>query len=183
MFAKLNVQLPVIDTDKIKGQLFENHHNQFVMYDLKDFEYIKELIDSRLYFDIAPEKIAYFEICTDGAPPHTDGYVGCSLNYVIDAADCVTTFWKLKNKDAVVKESRKLDKDGSILETETTGYRYEDLELVSFFKAQSGEAWLLDVREIHSVIKPDIHKDRKILTFRWDPKYSFEEILNSIKLM
>ncbi len=183
MFAKLNVQLPAIDLDKIKGQLFENHHNQFVMYNIEDFEYVNELIKDRLHFDIVPDKIAYFEICTDGAPPHTDGYVGCSLNYIIDAADCVTTFWKLKNKDTVVEESIKVDNDGNILETETTGYRYSDLKLVSFFKAQSGDAWLLDVREIHSVIKPDTTKDRKVLTFRWDPVYTFQEILDSIVIL
>ena len=183
MFAKIDLHLPEIDISKVKGQLFENHHDQFVMYDLADFDYIVQLLQDKVSFTIPPTKSAYFEICGSGASPHTDGYVGCSLNIIIDAADCITSFWKLKNKDYTLVDSIKIDKDNNAQDTETIGYRYEDLEFVSLFKANSGEAWLLDVREIHSVIKPEFGRDRKVLTLRWDPTYSFQEVLDSIKIL
>jgi hypothetical protein len=183
MFAKIDLHLPEIDISRLKGQLFENHHDQFVMYDLADADYITQLFQDKVKFNMCPSKIGYFEICGDGAPPHTDGYVGCSLNIIIEAADCITSFWKLKDKDYTLLDTIKIDKDGNTHNTNTVGYQYEDLDFVSLFKANSGEAWLLDVREIHSVIKPEFGRDRKVLTLRWDPTYSFQEVLDSIKIL
>jgi hypothetical protein len=183
MFAKLNLHFSEVCINRIKGDFYENHHDKFVMYDPKDLDYINNFIQDKVKFNILPSKIGYFEICGPGSPPHTDGYVGCSLNFILDAADCVTLFWKIRNKNYKLVDNFKITNEPGKQTTETKGYKYEDLEFVSMFKAETGEAWLLDVREIHSVSKPFFEHDRKILTFRWDPVYSFQEVLDSIKIL
>lgn len=181
MFKKLNLNLSDISTTDVKGDLFEDH-KKFVMFEIKNMEYLKSILDNRVKFLIEPVKIAYIEISNEGLFPHTDGYVGCSLNCVLEDTESYTIFWNLKRETAKVSNTKKLP-DGSSIATETTGYVYPGLEYQCSFKSTTGDSILLDVRKIHSVEKYNCKTKRKLLSFRWDPEYSLDEIYNSIQII
>ena len=168
--------MPNIDQLKIKGELFEDH-GTFVMFEIKDKAYLNEILSNVLTFNINPDKISFIEISNDGLCPHTDGYVGCRLNYVLEDSESITVFWKLAKKSFSPELAKKL-KDGSYKPTETKGHNYSDLDYVCSFKSTQGDAHLIDVRNIHSVEKYKCTVKRKLLSFRWDPKYNLEEIYN-----
>lgn len=181
LFKKIKLDMPNIDQLKIKGELFEDH-GTFVMFEIKDKAYLNEILSNVLTFNINPDKISFIEISNDGLCPHTDGYVGCSLNYVLEDSESITVFWKLAKKSFSPELAKKL-KDGSYKPTETKGHNYSDLEYVCSFKSTQGDAHLIDVRNIHSVEKYKCTVKRKLLSFRWDPKYNLEEIYNSIRIV
>ena len=181
LFKKIKLDMPNIDQLKIKGELFEDH-GTFVMFEIKDKAYLNEILSNVLTFNINPDKISFIEISNDCLCPHTDGYVGCSLNYVLEDSESITVFWKLAKKSFSPELAKKL-KDGSYKPTETKGHNYSDLEYVCSFKSTQGDAHLIDVRNIHSVEKYKCTVKRKLLSFRWDPKYNLEEIYNSIRIV
>ena len=177
-FKALALNFPSIDIDRIKGPLFEDH-NTFVMFDIKDIVYLNKTISKSLTFTIEPSKIGYIEISEKGLLPHVDGYVGCSLNYVLDDLESHTVFWRRLDTSSKILNFKKIT-DGSIVETETTGFDYKDLDYVCSFKSTKGDSHLIDVRQIHSVEKYKGTCKRKILSYRWDPKYNLDEIYNSL---
>lgn len=181
MFKKINLSLPGIEIEKIKGNLFEDHKT-FVMFDIKNIDYLQNLLSKKIDFQIKPAKTGYIEISGRGLNPHTDGYVGCSLNYVLEDTESYTIFWQLNEKSARLPNIKKLP-DGSYSFTETTGYNYSDLEYLSSFKSTTGDSYLIDVRNIHSVEKYKEIFKRKILSFRWDSKYTLDEIYDSIRII
>jgi len=75
-------------------------------------------------------------------PPHTDSGINVTLNYYIETGDCVTNFYKF-NKDAKSYQ----------IENQTDGFIYstDSVTLVDSFEAQSGDVYLLDVTQPHSV--------------------------------
>ena len=102
-------------------------------------------------------------------PPHIDNHIKASINFYIDTAEGTTRFHKIK--DGIVPDIKKLPNqtDGAI-------YREEDLDIISFFKAEYGDIYVLDIKQIHSVkCKPNLIRTAYSLT---TAKYSFEEVVN-----
>ena len=181
MFKKIDCELGSLNLEKLKGKLFEDHKT-FVMFDISDWEYLKSILSKRLKFNIDPVKVAVIEIAERGLRPHTDGYVGCSLNYIIEDTESYTVFWKKIDSTGRIPNLKKT-LDGKVTTTETTGYNYRDLEYVTSFKSTVNDMYLIDVSSIHSVEKYKSSVKRKLLSFRWDPKYSLDEIYSSIELL
>lgn len=104
----------------------------------------------------------------DNILPHTDSDIRTVINYYIKGSDAVTYFWKLKNKDNV----------GSKLDNQTDGAIYDvnDLNCFYSFKAQNNELWILNVKEIHSVLGTDGIR----IAFCFQTELEYTDILNKI---
>jgi hypothetical protein len=62
-------------------------------------------------------------------------------------------------------------------------YQLDELAPIDSFKAINGDAYLLNSREIHSVLRPTNDTNvRKILKWMWD-RDDFETVLDSIKII
>ena len=179
LFKKIKLNMPNIDQSKMKGELFEDY-GPAAVFEIKDKAYLDEILSKVLTFTINPIKISFIEISNDGLNPHKDGYIGVTLNYVLEDSESITVFWKLAKESSCPEILKKLN-DGSYNLTETKRYYYNELEYLCSFKSTQGDAHLIDPRNIHSVEKYKCAVKRKLLSFRWDQKYNLEEIYNSIR--
>lgn len=181
MFRKINLQLPNIDLDRVKGEVFFNYHGGvLVVHKIQDPVYFEELYKSRIEFSVKPDLVAYIEILGQGAEPHTDE-AATTLNYTIDDANCITSFWNVKKQGASVPADR-IDEFGNTIKSGVIGYDEKDLVRLTSFRANPGDAYLLDVSKIHSVFKPKYETVRKFVSWRWITA-SFDEVSSGIKLL
>lgn len=77
-------------------------------------------------------------------PAHTDNEILVTINFYVKTADAVTRFHEFKpgREPTVIKLDNQTD--GAI-------YAPECLDTVGEFEAKSGETWILDVKQPHSV--------------------------------
>jgi len=181
MYKKINLQLPPIELGRVKGDMFfEYHGGVLVVYKIKDSDYFTNLYKDKIQFGIKPDLEVYIEIVGPGAMPHTDE-AATTLNYTIDDANCITSFWTV-NKDAQTVPTERLDEAGNIIKSKVIGYSETDLIRLTSFKANPGEAYLLDVSKIHSVFKPKSETVRKFVSWRWI-NTPFDQVLSSISIL
>jgi hypothetical protein len=125
----------------------------------------KKFLPINLYgkFDILLMIINYHDIL-----PHTDSDVKTVINYYIKGANAVTHFWKLKPD--IIDNKLKMDNqtDGSIYDLNTLKHNYS-------FKAKNNEYWILNVKEIHSVVGA---KDIR-LAFCFQSELPYNEVLSA----
>lgn len=77
-------------------------------------------------------------------PAHIDNGILVTINLYVQTADAVTRFYNFKPGERVVSEKLENQSDGAM-------YAPECLDLVGEFRAKSGEVWILDVKQPHSV--------------------------------
>jgi hypothetical protein len=183
MFSKVNIAFPEFDLSLLKGRPLETYgpaDAKLTIYSILDIDYFKEMHSGIFKFKIRPNYAFYTEIVGGGnVPPHMDPVVTACLNYYIEPADCTTTFYELKNKDAPVLVS--VDKVNNLRSANplaATGYDLEHLEEICHFKAEVNQSYLLNTQKIHSVEKPN-DGVRKFISYRWS-SYSFDEIKESL---
>jgi hypothetical protein len=166
MYRKIDLKLPPIELGRVKGDVaFEYHGGVLVVYKIKDLDYFENLYKDKIQFGVKPDLLAYIEILGEGAAPHTDEATA-TLNYTIDDASCITSFWRVNEQvDAVPAE--RVDEQGRAIKSKVMGYDEKDLVRLTSFKANPGDAYLLDVSKIHSVFKPKYETVRKFLSWRW----------------
>ena len=181
MYRKINLQLPPVELSRVKGDVFfEYHGGVLVVYRIKDIDYFENLYKDRIQFDIKPDLMAYIEIVGPGAMPHTDE-AATTLNYTIDDANCITSFWRV-NENAKTVPTDRTDEQGNTIKSKVIGYNESDLIRLTSFKANPGDAYLLDVSKIHSVFKPKQDTVRKFVSWRWI-NTSFDQVASSIKIL
>ena len=78
--------------------------------------------------------------------------------------------------------TERLDEAGNIIKSKVIGYSETDLIRLTSFKANPGEAYLLDVSKIHSVFKPKSETVRKFVSWRWI-NTPFDQVLSSISIL
>lgn len=179
-YKKLDFNLSEIDISRIKGDYFEGYGSTFTSYFIKDLDYFNSLTESKIKFKIPPVIKCFTEISEDGTGAHTDHH-SVALNYYIEPAHSLTIFWTLKqddNGDIV----HKILEDGSLQTNAVRSYQFQNLNFEKSFKAKSHEAFLLDIKQIHSVAKVDTYKTRSMLSWRWQFQ-DFETILQSIEIL
>ena len=152
---------------KIDGNTFKGISYSNVEFNNKD----------KIY-NLIPEKFKkYFMIgimeVNAQIPPHTDSKILSTINVYINTDNCLTQFYKFKNKH--------LDK--TQIENQTTGFLFkpEDLETTDNFVAEPNDAYLLNVSQPHAVIPQgasDIHRTAIVLQ---SGKFSFEEVIEMLK--
>jgi hypothetical protein len=166
MFKKLNLSLPEIDFEKLKGNRILDNPT-FKEFSLSDRKYFIDLISNKVQFDIPPHLINVTEIIYPGSRPHTDTWP-TAINFYFDTDNAETSFWKEINPSNSVKG--------------LAAYDISKLQKTSTFVAQKGDCYLLNVSKIHSVNMINTNDTRKIIRLGWF-KYSFDEILNSVKII
>jgi len=178
---KLKLVLPKIDPIRLKGEFFEGYGDTFRQYFIKDRAYLDEIIKNRIQFTIEPNWTVFCEVSDNGVGPHSDQCT-VSLNYYIDPAGCITTFWKTKNK-SVGNIELQLRDDGTAVENDVRTYNVDDLMPAAVFIAKEDDAYLLNIKQIHSTTKfISNSQSRKILRWMWDDQ-DFETVFNSIKIL
>jgi hypothetical protein len=81
--------------------------------------------------------------------PHTDTKIKAVINFYMDTADGITNFHKIKKGITPYIEKLPNQTDGAL-------YQERDLDIIGSFKANYGDIYVLDVKQIHSVkCKPD----------------------------
>jgi hypothetical protein len=166
MYRKIDLKLPPIEIDRVKGDMaFEYHGGVLVLYKIKDLDYFENLYKDKIQFSIKPDLITYIEIIGPGAVPHIDGATA-TLNYTIDDASCITSFWRVDERIETAPVER-VDEWGNLTKSKVMAYDERDLVRLTSFKANPGDAYLLDVSKIHSVFKPKYDTVRKFLSWRW----------------
>lgn len=127
---------------------------------------------------ILPEKyrnnfaVELIQITGGYLPPHQDANITVAINFYVETADGVTTFYKPKFGTNPKKE---------FLINQKTGFVYDvkDLDEVSSFKAEVGDAYLLDVKSIHSVTS-DEKKTRRAYALM-SSEYNYNQTLAILK--
>jgi hypothetical protein len=116
-------------------------------------------------FKIPPNAIQIWQIENQGwLDVHRDrGESKTSLNYYIDTSLDETIFYT--PKDGIERE-------------DYYEYEFDELNIVDSFAADSGESYLLNINELHSVTKKD-SKTRVLLQYSWNEDY--ETVLESLK--
>jgi hypothetical protein len=102
----------------------------------------------------------------DSVPPHTDSEIKCTINFYIKPELCITKFYM------PFKETESYQ-----VPNQTNGkvYNKKDLICIGNFIAQSGDAWLLDVTQIHAVVPVFPIKERLAISVCTD-KHTYEEV-------
>jgi hypothetical protein len=167
MFEKLKLSLSEIDFEKLKGNKILDNPT-FKEFSLADRKYFFDIISNKVKFDILPHIINVTEIIYPGSKPHTDTWP-TAVNIYFDTANAETSFWKEIN--STPNSMRGI-----------VSFDVSNLEKTSTFVAQKGDCYLLNVGRIHSVDMINSNSTRKIIRLGWF-KYSFDEILNSIKII
>jgi hypothetical protein len=177
LYKKLNFNLSGVDYEKLKGRSYEGYGETVRQFYIKDIFYLYSLMKNKIKFKIRPNHISYLEVSGYGADPHKDQCVS-TINYYIDTADCVTTFYKPRSEliktiiPAMTGQDRVIE-----------AYQLDKLEPVDSFKAVNGDAYILNTKEIHSVLRPTTNNNvRKILKWVWD-RDDIKTVLDSIEII
>jgi hypothetical protein len=101
--------------------------------------------------------------------PHIDTKIKAVINFYVDTADGVTSFHKVKKGVTPYIEKLPNQTDGAL-------YQERDLDTIDKFKANYGDIYVLDVKQIHSVkCKPNAIRTAYSLK---SYIHSYEEVLN-----
>ena len=182
MFYKIPLTLHGIDLERIKGQSIQQYgpkNAKLVHYTISDLEYFKSLHMGKVKFHIMPNSVFYTEIQgTEPIPPHVDPDDSVALNYYLEPAGCVTTFYQMPEQDNTFFTSGQdlNPHDHRIVKS----MKFDDLVIDCAFTAQAGEAYLLRPDVYHSVTTPV--GVRKFISYRWG-NHDFKTIHKSIQII
>lgn len=95
--------------------------------------------------DIKSEfNVSLMVINTPEIPAHVDNEILVTINFYVQTAGAVTRFHRFKPSMKPTIEKLENQSDGAM-------YAPECLDTVGEFEAQTGEVWILDVKQPHSV--------------------------------
>jgi hypothetical protein len=139
-------------------------------YALENVESFRKL-HLRNLFGIRPDRVQFATI--DGVgflAPHRDHNTLVTLNYYAIAGDDVTIFYK--EKEGAVPVTYEGKEQANI-------FNPNDLLEVGSFVANSNEAFLLDVSQIHAVLKTN-PEPRVFVSYAW-ANHTYDQVLDSLK--
>lgn len=118
--------------------------------------------------------------------PHRDNDLITTINFYVKAGKCRTVFYKEKEgaqiwqpENVITRPKSKLEVDTEVMYVKAV-YDLEDVEELDSFMAKDGEAWLLDVSEVHNVVPIEEFTERKAIALR-TKKHSYIEVYNMLK--
>ena len=104
--------------------------------------------------------------------PHIDNEIKAAINFYIDTADGITRFHKVKDGIQPTIEKLPNQSDGAL-------FNEEELDIIGSFKANYGDIYVLDIKQIHSVkCKPNSIRTAYCLKTY---KHSFDEVVNILE--
>jgi hypothetical protein len=161
-----------IDSDKIKGDILFNY-GYARYYKITDSEYLKSL---SCCFKIPPKRIFLSEGHGPLLPHYDNGQDSC-INYYMRPGGYTTSFWVPQENARRRKGKRYNSTTDSYVEVEL-GYMYEDLTLVDSFVAKDGEAYILNIKEVHSVEGANPELPRAFIQLQWD--FTMDELIEKL---
>jgi len=153
------------------GRTIGNKFYGYTTYEIDDKtgDKLLEIIPKKYRKDFEPSLIS---INIENVIPHTDTKIKAAINFYIDTADGVTSFHKIK--DGIVPYIEKLPN-----QTDGALYQERDLDVTGRFKANYGDIYVLDVKQIHSV-KCKSNAIRTAYCLK-SYIYSYDEVLDILK--
>lgn len=179
-FQKIKINLENVDVALLKGNFFEAYGPTFNSYYIKDQDYFNSLVDNKIKFAIPPDWVNFTEITEYGAAPHID-HSQTVLNYYIEANNYTTIFYKLK-QEVETDPIYQTRQDGKLVENRTRSYNLGDCTPVCSFAAKSHEAYLINIRQIHSATRLMKGSPRLMIRWLWENE-DFNTVLDSIKVL
>lgn len=181
LFKKINLSLPTIDLTRIKGDPWEAYGSEFFSWSIKDKEYLDQLLENKIKFNIPPYKVTYDEI-PNGTVPHSHDQDTVTLNYYIDSTGAPTMFFEPKQEQNGRPSPIILPNGTRANYAIITKYKLSEVQFVDKFNPKSDDAYLFQANKIHAVARTNTTSTRKILRFAWESR-SYEEIVNSIEIL
>jgi hypothetical protein len=177
MFKKLNqnfLKNDFKDWELLQGQELISRYESFgtvlEYFKISNVELLKN-IHTRKFFSISPDRVSIAKITGSGfLYPHIDHGVTTVLNYYISADKDSTIFYNPKSNSTPTEYPGKLSKNV---------YHLHDLNEIGRFSAESGDVYMLDVSQIHSVNKRS-PSTRIFLNYSWFSA-SFRDVLMDIE--
>jgi hypothetical protein len=161
MFERLNQKFCNLDYNELDEQISYGGMISYNHIEIKKGGVLYTLpMKYRQDFTVSLMKI------NDAVPPHTDSEIKCTINFYIKPELCITKFYR------PFKETESYQ-----VPNQTNGkvYNKKDLICIGNFIAQPGDAWLLDVTQIHAVVPVFPIKERLAISVCTD-KHTYEEV-------
>lgn len=137
--------------------------------DIKTSNTLLKIIPKVYRKDFEP---ALISINIENVIPHTDTKIKAVINFYVDTAEGITSFHKIKDGITPYIEKLPNQTDGAL-------YQEKDLDVVGRFKAEYGDIYVLDVKQIHSVkCKP--HAIRTAYCLK-SYIHSYDDVLKIVK--
>jgi len=178
-FKRINLKLDKVLVHHLKGKLMEGYNNAFRSYHILSPKYLDYLCKDKIVFNIEPHYITITEIL-NYTDPHTD-HNAVALNYYLEPSNCLTFFYEQLDDTEPSPEIRILwDGSWTTENHDVKTYKNQNLKIVNQFQAEDNSCYLLNVKCIHSVTKPQ--NLRYFIRWAWDD-LTFDEVYNSIKIL
>lgn len=126
-----------IDWVAYKGKEVKRYGAGLVYYEMTDMKCIEGLVHH-----LKPDSVRLVEVTTENLRPHRDHGITAALNLYLEPAGAVTTFYKVKEGQSPYRYPG---------ETIAAVYAMHQLEVMDSFVAKKGEAYGLDVSQVHTV--------------------------------
>ena len=137
--------------------------------DIKTSNTLLKIIPKKYRQDFEP---ALISINIENVIPHTDTNIKAVINFYVDTAEGITSFHKIKDGITPYIEKLPNQTDGAL-------YQEKDLDVVGRFKAEYGDIYVLDVKQIHSVkCKPNAIRTAYCLK---SYIHSYDDVLKIVK--
>lgn len=169
-YQKINMNFDLFTFDDECGEYHHGYDNGKVRlsYFAGTHDDLWEKAYSLPIFNIRPDVLSLASITGNGfLDAHRDHSVTVSLNYYFEADKGATSFYILKDEFTDLKFKKNV-------------FRLNEVDYVDQFIAHNGDAYLLNVNEIHSVDFPEGSK-RKMMCFQWKNK-TYKEVLASLNI-
>jgi len=122
---------------------------------------------------LLPDAIRYVEIIgNDQVSPHRDHTTITALNCYFQSGDATTNFWNVREGAVPIRFPGAAT--SNIYKNE------KDLDFIDSFTAADGDTYLLDVSQIHSVVRKPPMKPRRFIQLSWR-RTTFDEVLQRLK--
>ena len=177
MFAKLGFKhalVPIVDDMKeilIRfGKTIDGEFYGYTTYKVcdKTAEQLLSFIPEEYRDGFEPSLI---EINVPDLPPHIDNLILASINFYTDADGGLTTFYTVKPGVYPRIEQLPNQTDGGV-------FVEEDLDVYSTYTAEAGDAYVLAIKQIHSV-KGEKGKVRRAYCLK-SYKYTYFQVLGML---
>jgi hypothetical protein len=176
MYAKLTqdfLKKEFNDWESLKGDnlisSYDSSTTRVEYYNISNLDLLKS-IHCKNIFTILPYSVRFSRIVGKGIlQPHKDHNTTAVLNYYISTSNDPTIFYKQNAGASAFHYPGKKQKNV---------FSLDNLVEVDRFNAGSHEAYLLNVSEIHSVVKSD-SEPRLLISYLWN-NVSYDEVLNDI---
>jgi hypothetical protein len=120
-----------------RGKVFKRYGAGLTYYDMKDVGCV-----AGLTYHLKPDDVKWVEVTTNDLRPHRDHGVSAVVNLYVDPAGARTRFYKVK--EGQVPHAYPGEKISGL-------YDLSQLEAMDSFVAKRGEAYGLDVTQVHTV--------------------------------